>query len=333
MSKLQACGWYRRSGWRFVLWPLAALFGIITAIRRVAYRWGFLRVRHPGAPVIVVGNISVGGTGKSPLVIALAKCLCEAGFRPGIVSRGYRGQADHWPQSVAADSDVRLVGDEPVMIAHRAQCPVVVGPDRVAAVERLLAGHPECDLIISDDGLQHYRLGRDIEIAVIDGVRRYGNGLLLPAGPLREPVARLEDVDFVVVNGGDAGPGEYAMTLRPLRWCAVGDPARIMDLSAFNGTDAHALAAIGHPERFFSTLTQLGIHFDTRIFPDHHPLRAIDLDFQDEQAVLMTEKDAVKCGEIAPSNAWYLEIEAVIDEDLLDSLLLRLPGTHVSTPL
>jgi len=310
---------------------LATIFGLVTVLRRTAYRRGLFKVHRPGVPVIVVGNITVGGTGKSPLVIALAQRLRQAGFHPGIVSRGYRGQADRWPQRVAPDSDPRLVGDEPVMIAHRTRCPVVVGPDRVAAIGMLLEDHPECDMILSDDGLQHYRLGRDIEIAVIDGARRFGNRMLLPAGPLRESIARLSAVDFVVVNGGRAESGEYAMALRPLGWRSVAGSAASRELSAFTDIDAHALAAIGHPERFFSTLTQLGIRFDTRVFPDHHALQASDLDFDDDRAVLMTEKDVVKCRDIAPATAWYLEVEAGISGDLVESLLARLHKGHVST--
>lgn len=324
MSSLQTV-WYRKGLWSFLLWPLAALFGGIAALRRTAYRRGIFKIHHPAVPVVVVGNITVGGTGKSPLIIALAKHLRKAGFRPGIVSRGYRGESDHWPRAVAADSDPRMVGDEPVMIAGRTRCPVYVGPDRVASVRKLLAEHPECDLILADDGLQHYRLGRDIEIVVIDGARRFGNGLRLPAGPLREPVERLAEVDFVVVNGGHAETGEYGMTLRPLTWLPVAGSGEAKELNAFEAKDAHAVAAIGHPERFFTTLNRLGIRFDRRTFPDHHPLRATDLAFDDDLPILMTEKDAVKCRAFAFTNAWYLEVEAMVSRDLLDSLLSRLP--------
>ena len=324
VSLWQSC-WYGNSGWRFVLWPLAVIFGLVTALRRMAYRRGLIKAHHPGIPVIVVGNITVGGTGKSPLIIALAMRLREAGRHPGIVSRGYGGRADHWPQRVTPDSDPRLVGDEPVMIARRTRCPVVVGPDRVAAVGMLRSDYPECDLVLSDDGLQHYRLGRDIEIAVIDGSRRFGNRMLLPAGPLRESVARLSEVDFVVVNGGRSQGGEYGMSFRPLAWCAVSGRGERRELKAFSDTDTHAVAAIGHPARFFSTLTQLGIRFDTRAFPDHHLLAAADLGFDDALAVFMTEKEAVKCRVNAPDNAWYLEVEGVSGEDLIDSLWSRLP--------
>ncbi|MBI1194281.1 MAG: tetraacyldisaccharide 4'-kinase [Gammaproteobacteria bacterium] len=328
MSSLQAV-WYRRkkSPWSFALWPLAALFGLITAFRRGAYRCGFFKVHHPAVPVVVVGNITVGGTGKSPLIITLAKQLRKAGFHPGILSRGYRGAADSWPQAVGPDSDPLMFGDEPVMIAARTRCPVAVGPDRVAAVRKLLVEHAECDVILSDDGLQHYRLGRDIEIVVVDGARRFGNGLLLPAGPLREPIERLAEADFVVTNGGHAEPGEYGMTLRPLAWRPVTGAGERMELNAFDARDAHAVAAIGHPERFFSTLTQLGIRFDKRTFPDHHPLWPADLAFDDELPILMTEKDAVKCRDFALENAWYLEVEATVSRDLIDSLLLQLPKT------
>ncbi len=317
--------WYDRHPLVWLLLPLSWLFWIVSGLRRLAYRLGLLRRHYPGVPVIVVGNITVGGTGKTPLVVELARRLREAGRRPGIVTRGYRGRARHWPQQVRPDSDPGIVGDEAVLLARRTACPVTAGPDRVAAARALLAA-TECDLLISDDGLQHYRLGRDIEIAVIDGVRRLGNGHLLPAGPLREPARRLSGVDFIVVNGGLPGRHEFAMRLRPTGFRAVAGPDRRLPATALAGQRVHAVAAIGHPGRFFATLRSLGIDPIEHPLPDHAEIPAETLRFADGLPVVMTEKDAVKCRRLAPAGAWYLEVEAEVDERLWYRLLQRLPA-------
>jgi tetraacyldisaccharide 4'-kinase len=274
-------------------------------------------------PVIIIGNISVGGTGKTPLVIWLVKCLQQAGYRPGIVSRGYRGKARHWPQQVRADSDPVMVGDEAVLLAQRCQCPVAVDPHRVAAAQALLK-YTDCDVIVADDGLQHYALGRDIEIAVIDGVRRFGNGRCLPAGPLREPVARLKTVDFIIVNGGCTLDKEYRMDLRVEQICRVNDPDQVIEIDTLCGTAVHAVAGIGHPQRFFDQLQAMGFDIITHAYPDHHLFSATDLDFADRLPVIMTEKDAVKCRHFASDRCWTLPVKADVDKQVAIELLARL---------
>lgn len=304
--------WYANSPVSLLLAPLGWLFCAVAALRRRAYRTGLLSVHRMPVPVIVIGNITVGGTGKTPLVAWLARFLIGAGYTPGIVSRGYGGKVGNWPQPVAADSDPALVGDEAVLLARRSGCAVVVGPDRVAAA-RVLLEHSPCDVILSDDGLQHYRLGRDVEIAVIDGVRGFGNGRCLPAGPLREPPERLREVDLVVVNG-TAGEGQYSMRLIEQVPRDVMDAGASRPLADFQGTRVHAVAGIGHPERFFKRLRALGLRIVEHPFPDHHAYSPADLDFGDGEPVLMTEKDAVKCRRFARPHLWYVPVEAQMDE-------------------
>ncbi|HEX5338088.1 MAG TPA: tetraacyldisaccharide 4'-kinase, partial [Gallionella sp.] len=204
--------WGRRTPWQILLLPPAALFFFISLVRRLLFRSGLRRSHRLPVPVIVVGNLTVGGTGKTPLVLWLVEFLRSQGYHPGIISRGYAGSAAQ-PQAVSAVSDPALVGDEPLLLARRTQCPIWVGRRRADVARALLVAHPDCDVIISDDGLQHYALQRDVEVVVVDGVRRFGNGLPLPAGPLREPLSRLQSVDAVVVNGGTADVGEYGMRL------------------------------------------------------------------------------------------------------------------------
>jgi len=300
--------------------------------RRFAYGRHFFSSQHPGISVIVVGNITTGGTGKTPLVIWLASFLREHGFRPGIVVRGYGGKADRWPQWVVADSDPHLVGDEAVLLARRTACWVVAAPDRVAAAKALVA-RTDCNLILCDDGLQHYTLERDVEIAVVDGVLGIGNGRCLPAGPLREPVSRLTTVDFVVkhihydpMGGGEYAPEayesddslgthgmtEYAMRLIPGEPRAVaGDGVRSLD--SFKASPVHAVCGIGHPERFFGMLRQIGLCIRPHPFPDHHTFGAEELAFGDGLPILMTEKDAVKCRGFTGPDHWYLPVEAKPD--------------------
>ncbi len=302
-----------------LLLPFTAVFALVSATRRLLYRAGILRTRRFDIPIIVVGNITVGGTGKTPLVIWLAAFLRQKGWRPGIVSRGYGGKARNWPQQVRADSDPAVVGDEAVMLAARTGCPMCVGPDRPAAVEALLQ-HTEVDIVISDDGLQHYALGRDLEVAVIDGERRLGNGLLLPAGPLREPRSRLDSVDMVVVNGQNGeGEGEYAMTLvQPtLRGLHDDRPAMLAD---FGDQEVHAVAGIGNPQRFFDLLQCSGLRIKKHPFPDHHAFRAQDLAFSPDLPVLMTEKDAVKCRRLPCKQCWVVHVDAQPDAGFVHRL-------------
>ncbi len=319
--------WYVRSPWLLLLTPLSLLYRLIVSVRHLAYRLGIKRSTRVSLPVIVVGNITVGGTGKTPLVAWLASYLREKGYVPGIVSRGYGGTASHWPQQVRPDSDPVVVGDEAVLLAATTGCPMAVAPDRVAAA-RSLVDQGNCDVIISDDGLQHYALQRDIEIAVIDGVRRFGNGFMLPAGPLREPVKRLERVDLVVVNGLGSG-NEHRMNLQQGEAHNLQDPGRICALQAFRSQRVHAVAGIGHPDRFFRALQQTGLQLDTHAFPDHHAFRPEDIRFADGRPVIMTEKDAVKCRHFATQDDWYVPVEASLSNEFrerLDALLdTRLP--------
>lgn len=315
--------WYGVTYLTLLLWPLSLVFALLAGLRRSAYRRGILSVQRLPVPVIVVGNISVGGSGKTPLVTAIVHLLQAAGFQPGIISRGYGGRSQTWPQVVTASSDPALVGDEPVLLARRCQCPVVVAPDRVAAGRLLLAQHDDCDVIVSDDGLQHYALARTLEIAVIDGRRRFGNGLLLPAGPLREPLRRLKQVDFVVANG-QAADDEYVMTLLIEQCVNLADPTSTRPLQAFHAETVHAVAGIADPERFFAALEQQGLHITRHPFPDHHAFQASDFVFADNQAVLMTEKDAVKCVSWAQAHYWYVPVQAHIETTFSQQLLAHL---------
>jgi tetraacyldisaccharide 4'-kinase len=290
-------------------------------------RWAGVRQRPDdlaGACIIVVGNITVGGSGKTPIVIRLCHVLRSAGLSPGVVSRGY-GRSGKRPRLVSPASDPGLVGDEPLLIAQRAGVPVVVAADRCEAARALI--HRGIDVVVSDDGLQHYRLPRDIEICVIDGSRGLGNGLTMPAGPLREPPERLETVDFIVVNGEESPLPDEAdvvrMTLVPglLRSLDSGQSWR---LSQFTGCQVNAVAAIGNPGRFFDLLRQSRIKVREYAFPDHHAFSAADFsDMDDSLPILMTEKDAVKCRGLGLSNAWFLSVDAVLPSEWEQEIVRR----------
>lgn len=318
--------WYSNNAISIALLPLSWLFCLIVAIRRFAYRTNLLRTTQIGVPVVVVGNISVGGTGKTPLVAEIVRQLKERGFRPGVISRGYGGNASSWPQQVRADSDPRMVGDEPLLLARRCQVPIAVGPNRVAAAEALLK-HTNTNIIVSDDGMQHYALHRDIEIAVVDGVRRLGNQRCLPAGPLRERAPRLEQVDLVVANGGGVR-GEFAMRLIGNTLVAVDGRNGERALESFKGVKVHAVAAIGDPQRFFNLLRRHGVELIEHPFPDHHPFSAEDIAFNDNLPVLMTEKDAVKCRPYAAANHWYLPVSAELNDSFHHRLMRLLPSDN-----
>ncbi len=322
--------WYSRNLVSLLLAPLGWLYCAITDLRRRAYGAGLLPTTKVDVPVIVVGNISVGGTGKTPMVAWLVDVLRTAGWKPGIVSRGYGGKADHWPQAVAAESDPAQVGDEPVLLARRCECPMSVGPDRVAAARALIQAGT-CDVIVADDGLQHFALERDLEIAVVDGSRRFGNGRCLPAGPLRERARRLDQVDFVVSNGPGARL-EYVMRLEGEQAVALDGSGRAKPLQAFCDGPVHAVAGIGYPPRFFSHLRRCGLQLIEHPFPDHHAFSARDLDFGDQLPVLMTEKDGVKCKALAASYHWQVPVRAVLDSRLAARILERLAARRGSEP-
>jgi tetraacyldisaccharide 4'-kinase len=307
--------------------PISFLFSAVAGARRTLFRAGLLHVTRLPVPVIVVGNISVGGTGKTPFTIALATALASRGYHPGIVSRGYGGRGGV-PVPVTAESVAAEVGDEPMLLAARTHLPVWVGRDRVDAGRRLLAAHHECDVLIADDGLQHYALARDIEIALIDGNRGFGNGLLLPAGPLRESPARLASVDAVVRLAGELPParGEYAMRLTGDEFVRVNAPRNVADAKSFRGDGVHAVAGIGNPARFFAQLRSLGIVAVEHAFPDHHRFTRADLGFASASAILMTEKDAVKCAEFADERFWMLPVSAHVDQSLLQMIEEKLRG-------
>jgi tetraacyldisaccharide 4'-kinase len=312
--------WYgggRRGGW---LQPFAWLFAAMAGLRRFAYRHRVLRKYRAQRPVVVVGNLTVGGTGKTPFVIWLAGELVARGLRIGIVSRGYRGAGG--PARLVTDADdAASAGDEALLLHRRLRLPVAVAARRADAV-RLL--EPMCDLILADDGLQHYALERDLEIAVVDGSRGLGNGRLLPAGPLREPRARLDEVDAVVVNGaGFTWPGAISMNLVPVAVVALKGGER-RPLAAFAGRRVHAIAAIGNPERFFAMLRGHGLRLDEHPLPDHMAIPRAAIGDDGEQAVLMTEKDAVKCRNGGLQHAWYVEVDARIEDEAAIAMLDRI---------
>ena len=301
--------------------PVAALYSGVSELRRRLFRRGWLRTRHLPVPVIVVGNIVAGGAGKTPLTIALVEALRLRGFKPGVASRGYGGMT-RAPLLLDAQADPVLVGDEPVLIRMRSDAPVAVGVKRAEAAMLLL--DEGVDVIVADDGLQHYRLGRDVEVCVVDGVRRFGNGRLLPAGPLRESEARLHEVDFVVCNGGEPRDGEIPMRFALGQAVALDDAARILALTVFAGARVHAVAGIGHPQRFFDALRALDIEVIEHPFPDHHRYAAADFDFGDDLAVLMTEKDAVKCRAFAKDNAWSVPVTARLPDSFFEAIVAKL---------
>jgi tetraacyldisaccharide 4'-kinase len=317
--------WYRISPAHLILLPASWLFGALAALRRVLYRSRILKSFKLPVPVIVIGNISVGGTGKTPLTLAIARQLADHGHHPVIISRGFGG--DSRQQLVTENSTAAEVGDEPLLMAQRRICPVWVGKNRVAAANAALKENPQCDVVLCDDGLQHYRLQRDVELVVIDGVRRFGNGYLLPAGPLREPVSRLKTTDAVVINGGKSRPqtqNQYPMQLSGDIFQNLRHPDKTATAHELQGLRLHAVAGIGHPQRFFDLLKSQGLTVIPHAFADHYPYQACDLIFDDCDALLLTEKDAVKCAAFADDNFWVLRVDAQVDPALFDHLLRKI---------
>lgn len=313
--------WAGRGPLAWCLLPLGLVFLALVILRRLAFRSGIFGAARLPVPVVVVGNITAGGAGKTPLVLWLVDRLRRRGRRPGVVSRGYGGSAEGVCE-VHDDSNAAEVGDEPLLIRRRAGCPVFVGRDRAAAARTLLAAH-DCDLIVCDDGLQHYRLARDVEIAVVDR-RGLMNGWPLPAGPLREPRSRLAAVDAVVGNGWD-GAAAFCMTLAGERFYRLDDRSVTCGVGDLAGRRLHAVAGIGEPQRFFDHLSALGLAFEPHAFPDHHRYVAADLAVAGD-AILTTEKDAVKCAALASLPVWVLPVTATIEPDLAQFVLERIDG-------
>lgn len=317
--------WYSRSlTWlTFLLLPWAYLFRFMVLLRLFLYRHQFIKTAHFPVPVIVVGNLTVGGTGKTPLVLWLTNFLKTQGWRPGIVSRGMGGAKQSIPLWVDAHADPQNVGDEAILLARHSACPVVICIDRVAAVKDLL-GNTDCNIVLSDDGLQHYRLGRSIEVAVLDGDRKLGNGYLLPAGPLREVPQRLKQVDFVIQQGGDCDKNYFQMQLQGNELISLVNSQNKLPLAHFKNVKVHAVAGIGNPQRFFSTLRQYGLEIIEHIFPDHYLYQAKDFNFPGQLPIVMTEKDKVKCEKLADERFWYLPVTTVIDKEFGVKLLQKL---------
>ena len=293
----------------WLLWPVSVIFLVAVCIRRLLYILRVFKSSHPGIPVIVVGNLTVGGSGKTPLVIWIAEFLKSKGWSPGIVSRGYGANIVE-PRAATVASTATEVGDEPIVISRRSGCPVWVGPDRVQVAARLRAAHEDVNVLISDDGLQHYALRRNVEIAVVDA-RGFGNGFLLPAGPLREPASRLGSVDAVVSHGSPVKG--YSMKLEGDTVHRMTDARERQPLKAFAGQKVHAVAGIGDPNRFFLHLGSAGIKVLPHPFPDHHAFTPNDLEFGDDLPVLLTEKDAVKLRGAARPGWWVLPVSAQLD--------------------
>lgn len=318
--------WYQGRWWLTLLLPLSGLFSFIARLRKQKLQQAAQPYR---VPVIVVGNISLGGTGKTPLLISLINAMRQRGFRPGVVSRGYGGKAASYPYIVSAGSDPAHSGDEPLLIALETDCPVVVDPDRDQAVKCLLENF-DCDLVLSDDGLQHYGLHRDFEICVVDGQRGLGNGYCLPAGPLREPPLRLAEVDWVVINGeleaalpnSIAADNRYVMRVEPSEWRQLHTQSRLpaKDLPAEFVKPINAMSGIGNPSRFFNTLLAMGIKAEQHVFPDHHAYNEDELAFAEQGTLLMTTKDAVKCREFVRPNWWSLSVTAQLPDAFYDRI-------------
>jgi tetraacyldisaccharide 4'-kinase len=323
--------WYRRGALAWLLWPVSLVFAALISFRRLLFRLRILSSSHPGIPVVVVGNLTAGGSGKTPLVLWIAELLKARGWSPAIVSRGYGG-ADGPPRAATVASEPDEVGDEPVVLARRSGCPVWIGADRVKVIEALRAQHPEVDVVVLDDGLQHYRLRRDLEIAVVDS-RGFGNGWLLPAGPLREPRRRLRSVDAVVSHQApDLGINASAFEMRLEGEVAhrMSDARDRQPLAAWRGRTVHAVAGIGNPSRFFLHVGGLGPKVVPHPFADHHRFSAGELEFGDELPVLMTEKDAVKLRRDARPNWWVLPVTAKLAPAFGDWLLSELDGRRRS---
>ncbi len=319
--------WYEKKP-RWFLWllyPFHCLYCLVSYGRNKAYEKGYLKIHQLPVPVWVIGNMTIGGTGKTPLVIAIVQWLKGQGLKPGIVSRGYGGKEKIFPHRVELTDTATQVGDEPLLIAQHTQCPVVIDPCRVRGAKALVK--LGVNIIVSDDGFQHHSLYRDCNIVVVDGIRRYGNGYCLPMGPLREPLSALQRTHLVVCNGDTlAQVDEYPMILQPqlIKPCVP-----LFQKPINKNQPVHAVAAIGHPQRFFDLLEREGYRIIPHEFPDHHRFTAADLNFGDENPIIMTEKDGVKCKEFAQPHWWVLPVEAMLAETFWNTLATYLPKKNV----
>lgn len=330
--------WYHKNYWIWLLLPISWLYCFVIFIRRKLYQAKIKKSFASSLPIVIVGNITIGGSGKTPLLISLCEMIKQWGYNPGVVSRGYGGNYDGVHQVTNTDS-AALVGDEPLMIHQRTQVPVVVCADRVTAVDYLVKNN-DCDIVLSDDGLQHYRMRRDYEISVIEANRKFGNGFCLPAGPLREPVSRLDKVDLSVYNrtndttindteSQQADNFSYTLVMASLVNLNNGEEKQFAD---FLGESVHAVAGIGNPQRFFTQLQQAGVKSTNHEFPDHHEYQKQDFSGWREECIIMTEKDAVKCRKLKLKNAWFVrvtvEFTKALENRLSADLLPLLKTNH-----
>ncbi len=310
--------WYKNHPAYILLLPLSLIFGVVLSIRKLLYSSGIFKTKVASVPVIVVGNFTTGGTGKTPFVIWLVEFLKTKGLNPGVISRGYGVNSRSKVQQVCADSEPGSVGDEPVLIARRTGVPVAVSADKYQGA-MLLIENEQCDVLICDDGLQHLSLGRDLEIAIIDGDRKFGNKYLLPAGPLREPLSRMSSVD-IIISKGTALDNAWQMNYE------YGDPVSLLDdkntmqIESLKDRQIHVVSGIANPGRLHEYLKNMGIRFECHIFPDHFDFSSHDLNFADNLPIVMTEKDAVKCIKFANPNMWYLPIQAVFNDVFIHTI-------------
>jgi tetraacyldisaccharide 4'-kinase len=324
LKELIQDAWQRKNSFFYlILVPLSWFFALVTALRRLAYRYGLLKSYALPVPVIIVGNINVGGSGKTPVVIWLVEQLKNNGYHPAVISRGYGGSA-RLPTQVTLDVSASTVGDEPVLIASRCDCPVWVGANRVDVGMALLKAHPECNVIISDDGLQHYLLKRNVEIAVVDADGGDESAYLLPAGPLREPLSRLKTVDIIINNGEKIADSAFQMQTAGEQFYNLLNANVTATAADFKRKTIKAMAGIGKPERFYNQLCDLGLTFTSVTFDDHHAYTEKEVAEIESDILVMTEKDAVKCKPFAKSHHWVLPIEAQIDAALMPLILAKL---------
>lgn len=324
------CSQWQKKGWLYFMFlPLSYVFLWIVSLRRMLYQWGAFKSYQFSIPIVVVGNILVGGTGKTPLVIYLAQLLAAKGYKPGIASRGYRAKAKSLPYLVQHNDDPNQVGDEPLLLMRQTQCPVVIDPNRVRGIAYLLSKH-DCDIVICDDGLQHYALGRDIEIAMVDHTTNFSNNALLPAGPFREPLSRLNLIDFIVSKNVQGQSTDYKLELVPLELIHIQDSSKRLPLKALqDNVNVHIVLGIGNPESFLASLKAFFVHTPkVHIYADHHQFVQQNFDGMTDDFILMTEKDAIKCERLKLNNAWYVSTEIKVTNSFQSDFINVLKYVH-----